>query len=156
MRKEQKEKFDLIAKEAFKTFGVKFQRNMLVEECSEVIMAIQKLKRAEYINSNASASEKTNNKQNLLSRKDNFIEEMVDVSIIIMQFYLCSTNEVKNRFDDIFESKMNRLDKRTKEHKKTLSLKNKSNKKKATAKKVPLKQKDKLPKTKYQKVTIKK
>lgn len=156
MKKEQQEKYELIAKEAFKTFGVKFQRNMLVEECSELIMAIQKLKRAEANNFAKTLSEAENIKANLISRKDNLIEEMVDVSIIIMQFYLCSPDSVAKRFDDIFESKMERLDKRTKEYKKNLALKNKSKKKKVPTKKVPLKPKDKLPKTKFKKVSIKK
>lgn len=156
MKKEQQEKFELIAKEAFKTFGVKFQRNMLVEECSELIMAVQKLKRAEYTNCSPIASQRKNNQANLILRKDNLVEEMVDVSIIIMQFYLCSSDAVKKRFDDIFASKMERLDKRTKEHKKTLTSTAKSKKKKTPTKKVPLKPKDKLPKTKYQKVAIKK
>lgn len=156
MKKEQQEKYELIAKEAFKTFGVKFQRNMLVEECSELIMAIQKLKRAENINHSPIASQRKNNLSNLILRKDNLIEEMVDVLIVIMQFYLCSPDSVAKRFDSIFESKMERLDKRTKEHKKTLAIKSTSKKKKVPTKKVPLKPKDKLPKTKFKKVSIKK
>jgi len=88
-----------IAKKAISVFGHEKQREMLVEECSELIMAIQKLKRAEGVKS----------KKEVKARMNNFIEEMADVSIVIMQF--CGNDEkIKKKFDAFFKSKMNRLD----------------------------------------------
>lgn len=99
MTKRQKQ--EAIAIRAIKTFGAKEQREMLVEECSELIMAVQKVKRVE----------KNGDLVNLKSREDNLVEEMVDVCIMIMQFYL-TDNKLKSKFDEYFDGKLTRLDKR--------------------------------------------
>lgn len=118
MNKAEQKKAEQIAKDAMKTFGLSKQRDMLVEECSELIMAVQKLKRAEDLNYNLMNGDKKKNAANLILRKDNFLEEQVDVVILIMQFYLSSDKETQKRFDDMFDAKLIRLGKRITDYKK--------------------------------------
>lgn len=98
---------DMIAKKAIKQFGMSNQREMLVEECSELIMAVQKLKRIE----KSSKRYKMTFADEMLARKDNFAEEMADVSIMILQFRM-SDEKLNNKFLKYFNAKMERLEKR--------------------------------------------
>jgi NTP pyrophosphatase (non-canonical NTP hydrolase) len=85
---------DMIAKKAIKKFGTKNQMEMLVEECSELIMAIQKLKRAK----NKSKVYKLEVAE-LSQRYNNFVEEMAD-------------EKLNKQFLKHFNNKIQRLDKR--------------------------------------------
>jgi NTP pyrophosphatase (non-canonical NTP hydrolase) len=97
---------DKIAKKAIKKFGIKSQMEMLVEECSELILAVQKLKRAK----NKSKVYKLEVAE-LSQRYNNFLEEMADVSIMILQFRL-SDDKMNEQFIKHFNSKIQRLEKR--------------------------------------------
>lgn len=103
-----RKRFERIAKQAIKLRGYGEQREMMAEECSELILAIQKLKRAE----------NTVDKTGFQNRRNNFIEEQIDVMIVIMQFYLTADIKTKKIYDDYMMAKMERLDYRNKEYKK--------------------------------------
>jgi NTP pyrophosphatase (non-canonical NTP hydrolase) len=93
MNKSTQLKYDRICIEAITLFGIANQSEMLVEECAESIMAVQKLKRAEEITYKNILSQ-----NNLISRQDNFAEEIADVKIMINQFYLTDIN-LKHKVD---------------------------------------------------------
>lgn len=108
---------DKVAKAAIRKFGTKKQREMLVEECSELIMAIQKLKRVEDSINNLkklpTRQLKYKSMDELIQRKNNFVEEMADVSIVILQFRK-SDEKLNQQFIKYFNSKITRLEKRIK------------------------------------------
>lgn len=105
MNKTEKKKFDAIALKAFKTFGDKEQREMVVEECSELILGLQKLKRADKIGDAVLINKWFNN----------FAEEAVDVSIVIHEFYL-GDKKFREKFDAYMKAKSTRLDKRVNDY----------------------------------------
>ncbi len=67
----------LICDEIVKHYGFEIQRDILVEECAELIQAVSKCKR------------------NNVEVSDNFLEELADVSIMIEQMLVALfTNEI--------------------------------------------------------------
>lgn len=94
-------------KEVVETFGVESQYDIAVEELSELIQAIQKLKRYKD-----------------KARKLNLLEELVDVEIMIEQLKLIMSFEDQNildRYSDMKACKMNRLFNRVRKHKLIIS-----------------------------------
>jgi hypothetical protein len=93
--------------DAIKTFGVKNQREMMVEECSEITKTIQKLKRLEddVIKGRISPkSIKFKSKQERLQK--DFVKELVDVEIVLSQLKKVVQNDFYNEARTM---KLNRL-----------------------------------------------
>lgn len=93
----------LILKDAVETYGDYDQIEMLIEECSEVILAAQKLKRC----GNFAHPE----------RSAHLMEEIADVSIMIDQMKYIFDEEKINAYR---EAKLHRLEQRLKEYKEKL------------------------------------
>ncbi len=89
-------------------YGENQQREMLIEECAELIQAVQKLKRRE---------------KEVLDIKEttayqNYLEELADVSIMVEQMlYFLSAKEYLD-FTQIVENKLDRQLKRIEEEEK--------------------------------------
>lgn len=83
-----------VLKQAIEKHGVEFQLEMLVEECSELITAIQKLKRGAILNSR-------------YCEEKQVIEEMADVSLVIEAVNI-ALNSFKE-FENVYLEKVNRL-----------------------------------------------
>ena len=81
----QEERYVLYNK-AVEKWGFLSQLDQLIEECGELIVATNKLKRADI--------DLTDKKEELL---DNFIEELCDVGMCIEQMKKCYGEEVFNR-----------------------------------------------------------
>lgn len=80
------------------TYGPDKQREMLIEECSELIQAVQKLKRAT----------ETADTEKEYKAIQNFIEEMCDVRIMLAQMYISLTPALKKDYDDMIGKKLDR------------------------------------------------
>lgn len=81
-------------------YGFISQREILIEEMSELTQALQKIKRS-------------NTSDKLREAYDNFIEELADVSIMIEQFK-CYVN--KDKLNKKIEEKLDRQIERMKQH----------------------------------------
>ena len=79
-----------IYEEAIQTFGREKQLDMVVEECAELIQAIQKYKRDH-------------------NKTENLIEEMVDVEIMLNQLKYIFHEEYKNLSFNLINKKLERL-----------------------------------------------
>ena len=71
-------------------YGFKQQQEMLIEECSELILSIQKSKRYG------------------VDISDNFLEELGDVHIMTEQMMLSLTNEKLDKLEKSIDYKLNR------------------------------------------------
>ena len=80
------------------TYGYEAQREMLVEECSELIQAVQKLKRAD----NSGDAEKVDKATSA------YLEEMADVSIMLEQMRYMLTPRLKQELDSYITKKLDR------------------------------------------------
>lgn len=81
-------------------YGFISQREILIEEMSELTQALQKIKRS-------------NTSDKLREAYDNFIEELADVTIMIEQFK-CYVN--KDKLNEKIEEKLDRQIERMKQH----------------------------------------
>ncbi len=88
-----------IFKKAIEKWGVESQSEMIIEECAEVIMAFQKLKRAYYSMNNEVIQKTTNN----------VCEELADLSIMLDQMKLIFDN---SKIEKIRIEKISRLKER--------------------------------------------
>lgn len=79
---------------ALKVYGEEAQIKMLCEECSELIQAGLK---------------KIRNTSDTLKWESNFLEELVDVSIMLEQFMLLVDDNLEDRFKRIKDHKLNKL-----------------------------------------------
>lgn len=80
------------------TYGYEAQREMLVEECAELIQAVQKLKRAD----NSGDAEKVDKATSA------YLEEMADVSIMLEQMRYMLTPRLKQELDNYIAKKLDR------------------------------------------------
>ena len=79
-------------------YGVSSQLDMLVEECSELITAVQKVKRGQAY------------------AFDNFVEELADVSIMTQQMLCYMSEEQRKQYNECIDYKLKRqLDRINKE-----------------------------------------
>ena len=93
--------------DAIKTFGVKNQREMMIEECSEITKTIQKLKRLEDDVIKGRLKPKSaifKNKQERLQK--DFVSELVDVEIVLNQLKKVIS---KDFYEQSKKIKLNRL-----------------------------------------------
>ena len=84
-----------LCRKAISKWGVDAQVDMVVEECAELIQAIQKSKR-----------------HGLTNTADNLVEEMVDVNIMLTQLEVILDTYVKGfrgMWEHHMEAKINRL-----------------------------------------------
>lgn len=80
------------------TYGYEAQREILVEECSELIQAVQKLKRVE----NSGDAEQID------KATSNYLEELADVSIMLEQMRYMLTPRLKQELDNNVAKKLDR------------------------------------------------
>ena len=80
------------------TYGFEAQREMLIEECSELIQAVQKLKRAD----NSGDAERIDKATSA------YLEEMADVSIMLEQMRYMLTPRLKQELDSYISKKLDR------------------------------------------------
>lgn len=90
------------------TYGYEAQREMLVEECSELIQAVQKLKRAD----NSGDAERIDKATSA------YLEEMADVSIMIEQMRYMLTPRLTQELDSYITKKLDRQIERIEQAKK--------------------------------------
>ena len=88
-------------------YGYKAQREILVEECAELIKAVSKLKRAEN-------NEDTEKEHEALM---NYIGEMVDVNVMLEQMFNALTPALKAEYNKLITKKLDRQLERIKEEK---------------------------------------
>lgn len=79
-------------------YGFRLQREMLIEECSELIQAVQKYKRIE---GKACFPENT-------TAARHYVEELADVAIMIEQMLVLLRPEHREIFDDMIKFKLDR------------------------------------------------
>lgn len=79
-------------------YGYNSQREMLIEECSELIQAVQKLKRAEA----------TDDAESIEKATDSYLEELADVAIMVEQMHRLMSLEQVGKFNDNLTSKLDR------------------------------------------------
>lgn len=80
------------------TYGYEAQREMLVEECSELIQAVQKLKRADA----------SGDAERIDKATSNYLEELADVSIMLEQMRYMLTPRLKQELDNNVAKKLDR------------------------------------------------
>ena len=80
------------------TYGYESQREMLVEECSELIQAVQKLKRVD----NSGDAERIDKATSA------YLEEMADVSIMLEQMRYMLTPRLTRELDSYISKKLDR------------------------------------------------
>ena len=80
------------------TYGFEQQREMLVEECAELIQAVQKLKQADTIEDAEQIDKATSN----------YLEELADVSIMLEQMRYMLTPRLKQELDNNIAKKLDR------------------------------------------------
>jgi NTP pyrophosphatase (non-canonical NTP hydrolase) len=90
------------------TYGFEQQREMIVEECSELIQAVQKLKRAD----NSGDAERIDKATSA------YLEEMADVSIMLEQMRYMLTPRLKQELDSYISMKIDRQIERIEQAKK--------------------------------------
>lgn len=90
-----------IYKEALEKWGSAAQIEMLVEECSEVIQSIQKLKRSYY----------SNDDERITQSESNVCEELADLNIMLEQMMLIFDSSKISKFKN---EKIERLKSRIK------------------------------------------
>lgn len=90
------------------TYGYEAQREMLVEECSELIQAVQKLKRADTIGDAEQIDKATSN----------YLEELADVSIMLEQMRYMLTPGLTRVLDIYISKKIDRQIERIEQAKK--------------------------------------
>lgn len=83
-----------VYEKALERWGLTLQMDMLVEECAELIHAIQKIKRSGLITTEG---------------EDKVCEEMADVSIVIEQMLYAFNRDI---FNKKYREKIERLEKR--------------------------------------------
>lgn len=83
----------IILKEAIKSWGIKAQTEMLIEECAELIQAISKYNRA--------------NDSDIQKRFENIAEEIADVEILLDQMRIIFKND--KLIEEYREMKIDRL-----------------------------------------------
>jgi hypothetical protein len=115
--------------EAILTFGVNNQREMMIEECSEITQAIQKLKRFE----DAAKKGIVNNKNVSVQKKHKllqkeFIKELVDVEIVLIQLKKVIDLDIYTNAKDFKLKRLASLIKDEKNRKKGISKKSGRNK----------------------------
>ena len=79
-------------------YGFISQREMLIEECAELIQAVQKLKRAEA----------TDDTESLKKATDSYLEELADVAIMVEQMHRLMSLEQVGKFNDNLTIKLDR------------------------------------------------
>lgn len=84
------------------TYGFEQQREMLVEECAELIQAVQKIKRAD----NSGDAERIDKATSA------YLEEMADVSIMLEQMRYMLTPRLVRELDGYITMKLDRQIKR--------------------------------------------
>lgn len=80
------------------TYGFEKQREVLVEECSELIQAVQKLKRAE----------DTDDAQHIEVATMQYIEELADVTVMIGQMSILLTSNLRGEYQKKITQKLDR------------------------------------------------
>lgn len=80
------------------TYGYEAQREMLVEECAELIQAVQKLKRAD----NSGSAERIG------AATESYIEELADVYIMVAQMRNLLTPRLEQDFKGCVTAKLDR------------------------------------------------
>lgn len=98
MNDEQREKARFILMH----YGAANQRHQLIEECAELIQAINKYERA-------------TSEINIFNAKDNILSEIADVLIMIEQISMSLFNDDKSFVNAMIEYKLNRQLNRIKE-----------------------------------------
>lgn len=96
------------AKMIAENYGFKKQREMLIEECSELIQAVQKLKRAE----------DTDNAGNIEIATMQYIEELADVTVMIEQMTNILSVKLLTDYDKKITQKLDRQIQRIEQAKK--------------------------------------
>ncbi len=79
-----------IYKQAITKWGNSSQIEMLIEECSEVIQATQKLKRAFY----------SKDSDRIKKAEEHICEELADLSIMLEQMYIVFDKSIIDKFKD--------------------------------------------------------
>lgn len=90
------------------TYGYEAQREMLIEECSELIQAVQKLKRAD----NSGDAERIDKATSA------YLEEMADVTIMLEQMRYMLTPRIARELDGYITKKLDRQIERIEQAKK--------------------------------------
>ena len=85
-------------KKIAETYGFEKQREMLIEECSELIQAVQKLKRAE----------DTQSADNIEVATMQYIEELADVAVMIEQMKQLLTPKLNQDLANKVSQKLDR------------------------------------------------
>lgn len=85
-------------KKIAETYGFEKQREMLIEECSELIQAVQKLKRAD----NSGDAERIDKATSA------YLEELADVSIMLEQMRYMLTPRLTQELDGYISKKLDR------------------------------------------------
>lgn len=80
------------------TYGYEKQREILVEECSELIQAVQKLKRAD----------DSGDAERIDKAISNYLEELADVSIMLEQMRYMLTPRLTQELDNNVAKKLDR------------------------------------------------
>ena len=90
------------------TYGYEAQREMLVEECAELIQAVQKLKRAD----------ESGDAEKVDKATSAYLEEMADVSIMLEQMRNMLTPRLTRELDSYITMKLDRQIERIEQAKK--------------------------------------